>query len=114
MGDQQHNSVTRQDLSDALAVGARRRPSTLMNAAPKPSRPAWDWDTELGPGERLELHELRQVVAEQRAELEGLDAARKAADGRAQGLHAALERLAAAGPFRRRAVIAELRDCGLL
>jgi hypothetical protein len=113
MADEPHPSVTRQELSDALAAGPRRRPTTLINAAPVDA-PAWDWDAELAPGERLELHELRQVVTEQRAALETLTHERDAAETRERELRLALRSLAAAGLWRRRAVLAEIERAGLL
>jgi hypothetical protein len=113
MADEPHASVTRQELSDALAAGPRRRPTTLINAAPADA-PAWDWDAELAPGERLELHELRQVVAEQRTALDALTAGRDAAEARERELRLALRTLAAAGLWQRRGVVAELERDGLI
>jgi uncharacterized protein involved in exopolysaccharide biosynthesis len=113
MTDDSHKSVTQQDLREALAPRAARQPTSLMQAAPVEER-AWDWDAELAAGERLELHELRQVVAEQREELERLIAADEAAAAREGELRDALAKLASAGPFGRRRVLGELRSCGLL
>jgi hypothetical protein len=113
MADVTPQSVTRQDLRDALASGPGRRPTSLLNASPADA-PAWDWDGELNPGERLELHELRQLTAEQRDHLEELTAGQEAAAVREGELKSALERLAAAGPFARRAVLAELRRTNLV
>jgi hypothetical protein len=120
MADVTPQSVTRQDLRDALASGPGRRPTSLLNAAPVETTPvetapAWDWDGgELGAGEQLELHELRQLAAEQREHIEEVSTAKDAAEARERELRAGLQQLAGAGPFRRGRVIADLRGHGLL
>jgi hypothetical protein len=115
MADVTPQSVTRQDLRDALASGPGRRPTSLFNAAPVEPAPAWDWDGgELGAGEQLELHELRQLAAEQREHIEELTSAREAAEARERELRTGLQQLASASPFRRGRVIAGLRKLDLL
>jgi hypothetical protein len=113
MADESHKTVTRQDLSNALASGGRRQPTTLMNAAPLDA-PAWNWDSELATGEHLELQELRQLTGEQRERLDELTESCAALEVRERELREALSRLAAAGVFGRRPVVADLRRRGLL
>jgi hypothetical protein len=114
MADVTPQSVTRQDLRDALATGPGRRPTSLFNATPAET-PAWDWDgAELGAGERLELHELRQLSTEQREHIDELTTAKEAAEAREQALRSGLRRLANASPIGRRRVIADLRRTDLL
>jgi hypothetical protein len=113
MPDATPHSVTRDDLRDALASRSQRRPTSLLNAAPAEA-PAWEWDAELPAGERLELHELRALVAEQREQLEALTAGHEAAERRERELTGALAELAGAGPFGRRRVVASLRSRGLV
>jgi hypothetical protein len=114
MADVTPQSVTRQDLRDALATGPGRRPTSLLNATPAET-PAWDWDgAELGAGERLELHELRQLSAEQREHIEELTTAKESAEARERELRTGLQRLAKASAIGRRRVIADLRKLDLL
>ena len=102
MADATHPSVTRDDLRQALTPRGAKRPAT------------WSWDAELGASERLELAEMRQVVDEQRKHLDELTEAAQAAKAREHELREALSRLAAAGVFGRRKVLAELREAGIL
>jgi hypothetical protein len=113
MADATPPSVTRDDLREALAPRAGRRPSRLLGSVPEES-PAWEWDADLATGDRLELEELRQVVGEQREHLERAEAAREAAAAREEELRAALAELAGAGILARRGVVAELRARGLV
>jgi hypothetical protein len=113
MTDDLHKSVTRDDLRNALASGTGRAPTNLLSAAPAEA-PAWEWDSGLNAGERLELEELRQLTDEQRERLEELTVLEAAAAERADQLQEALRRLATTGAFKRGAVIAELRRAGLL
>jgi hypothetical protein len=124
MADAPHNSVTRDDLRDALAAaGPRRRPTGLFSAPgearERDSQPAWDWDAARDAGvpsasAALELEELRGVTAEQRRHIEELVCAQETAAETERELREALSELAAAGPFRRRAVVDGLRTRGLL
>jgi hypothetical protein len=119
MADAPQNSVTRDDLRDALAAaGPRRRPTGLFSR-PEGTQPAWDWDAARdaatpSAAEALELDELRGVTAEQRRHIEELVAAQEASAQTEHELREALSELAAAGMFRRRAVIDGLRARGLL
>jgi hypothetical protein len=113
MTDDLHKSVTQDDLRNALASGTGRAPTTLLNAAPVEA-PAWEWDSGLNAGERLELEELRQLTGEQRERLEELTVVEAATAERAEQLQEALRRLAGTGAFRRGAVVAELRRAGLI
>jgi hypothetical protein len=114
MADETPQSVTRQDLRDALASGPGRRPTSLFTASPVDA-PAWDWDGgELGAGEALELHELRQLAIEQRQHIEELTTAKEAAELRERELRTGLARLAEASPLGRRRVLADLRRVDLL
>jgi hypothetical protein len=125
MADVPHNSVTRDDLRDALAAaGPRRRPTGLFSRpeatedrerdpAPAPA-PAWDWDAAPSTAAALELDELRGVTAEQRRHIEELAAAQATAAETERELREALGELAAAGLLRRRAVVDRLRARGLL
>jgi len=76
--------------------------------------PAWDWNADLSPGERLELHELRQVVAEQRSDLDCLTDAHEQTKLLVDELQASLRRALNARFFRRRKVLVEARERGLL
>jgi DNA-binding transcriptional MocR family regulator len=113
MADATPNSVTRDDLRDALSTRGRKRPTSLLSSEPSPA-PAWEWDAGMPAGERLELDELRQVVAEQREHLETLTAAQESAAEREHELREALAELAGAGMLARRALVAELRASGLV
>jgi hypothetical protein len=129
MADAPQNSVTRDDLRDALAAhGPRRRPTGLFSRPEaEPERepaherehqrepePAWDWDAAPNAADALELDELRGVTAEQRCHIDELVAAQEAAAETERQLREALSELAAAGVLRRRAVVAGLRQRGLL
>jgi hypothetical protein len=113
MTDDLHKSVTRDDLRNALASGTGRAPTNLLSASPAEA-PAWEWDGGVSASERLELEELRQLTTEQRERLEELTVVEAAAGERADLLQEAVRRLASASPFKRGAVIAELRRAGLL
>jgi hypothetical protein len=117
MADAPQNSVTRDDLRDALAhPGPRRRPTGLLSVRPdaRQPEPAWDWDAGTGVAGQLELEELREVTAEQRRHIDELVAAREAAADAERDLRDGLAALATAGPVRRRAVVRDLRERGLL
>jgi hypothetical protein len=110
------NSVTRDDLRDALAAGPRRRPTGLLSPRreERESEPAWDWDAAPSAADQLELDELRGVTAEQRRHIEQLVAARDVAAQTERELRAALAELATASIFRRRAIVTGLRSRGLI
>lgn len=132
MADAPQNSVTRDDLRDALAHSApRRRPTGLLSephearhepfverherpAEPPSSEPAWDWDAAPSTADRLELEELREVTAEQRRHIDELVTAQSTAADIEHELRAALTELAGAGVMRRRTVVADLRRRGLV
>jgi|tagenome__1003787_1003787.scaffolds.fasta_scaffold20419856_2 hypothetical protein len=116
MADAPHNSVTRDDLRDALAsAGPRRRPTGLFSApARERPEPAWDWDASPSAADALELEELREVTAEQRRHIDDLVTAQERAQSTERELRDALTELASAGLLRRRAVITGLRARGLL
>ena len=130
MADAPQNSVTRDDLRDALAhSGPRRRPTGLLSARPDEPRredppqattpapesePAWDWDAAPSASDQLELEELRGVTAEQRKHIDELVIAQTAATEAERDLRAALAELAGAGLMRRRTVVADLRRRGLI
>jgi hypothetical protein len=117
MADAPQNSVTRDDLRDALAhPGPRRRPTGLLSARPErepDAEPAWDWDAG-SAAEQLELAELREVTAEQRRHIDELVGAQEVAAAIERELRQALAELAGAGLMRRRAVVAGLRARGLI
>lgn len=110
------NSVTRDDLRDALAAGPRRRPTGLLSPRREESdaQPAWDWDAAPSAADQLELEELRQVTAEQRRHIDQLVAAQEQAAATEHELRSALSELAGAGVFGRRAVVTSLRRRGLI
>jgi hypothetical protein len=133
MADAPQNSVTRDDLRDALAHSApRRRPTGLLSEPserfapseprvasqprdePVTSEPAWDWDAAPSTADRLELEELREVTAEQRRHIDELVTAQSVAADTERELRDALAELAGAGVMRRRAIVAGLRQRGLL
>jgi hypothetical protein len=137
MADAPQNSVTRDDLRDALAAhGPLRRPTGLFSrpeesdesqeshepvrdrdrehGVPREPEPAWDWDASPNAADALELDELRGVTAEQRRHIDELVTAQEAAAETERQLREALSELAAAGALRRRAVVAGLRARGLL
>jgi hypothetical protein len=119
MADAPQNSVTRDDLRDALAhAGPRRRPTGLLSARPDEPRrepePAWDWDAAPSAADQLELDELREVTAEQRRHIDELVTAQAAAATTESELRDALAELAGAGVMRRRTLVAGLRERGLI
>lgn len=118
MADAPQNSVTRDDLRDALAHSApRRRPTGLLSEPREPDEghePAWDWDAAPSTADRLELEELREVTAEQRRHIDELVTAQTDAANTERELRGALAELAGAGLMRRRAVVADLRRRGLV
>jgi hypothetical protein len=117
MADAPQNSVTRDDLRDALAhSGPRRRPTGLLSARPqeREAEPAWDWDAAPGEPDLRELDDLRSITAEQRRHIDELVTAQEAAAETERELRAALAELASAGLMRRRAVVARLRAHGLI
>jgi hypothetical protein len=120
MADAPQNSVTRDDLRDALAhSGPRRRPTGLLDARPDEPRrrepePAWDWDAAPSASDQLELEELRGVTTEQRQHIDELVTAQAEAAATERELRDALAELAGAGPLRRRSVVAALRRRGLI
>jgi hypothetical protein len=99
--------VSGQELREALAQRGRSRPNPLMATS---EAPAWEWTTD----EQAELEELRESTAELKNEIDRLRGV--AADGRAREkeLRDALRRIAAAKPWQRRALVAELGGRGLL
>jgi hypothetical protein len=98
--------VSGQELREALAQRGRSRPNPLMAS----EAPAWEWTTD----EQAELEQLRESKAELENEVERLRGV--AADGRAREkeLRDALRLLAAARPWQRRTVVADLAGRGLL
>jgi Spy/CpxP family protein refolding chaperone len=117
MADASQNSVTRDDLRDALAhSGPRRRPTGLLSARPQApaAEPAWDWDAAPGEPELRELDDLRSITAEQRQHIDELVTAQEAAAETERELREALAELATASLMRRRAVVARLRAHGLI
>jgi hypothetical protein len=75
---------------------------------------AWDWGVEFRDEERAELDLLRGTVAELRAELGRRDEALQICRHRHREASHALRDLAEAGLWRRRRVVAALRERGLL
>ena len=108
MSESDHHEphVSGRDLRAALATNGRSRPNPLMAEAP----PAWEWTTD----EQAELEELRDTVEALEAQVENLRDAAADARARELALHDALARLAAAKPWQRRGVVAELVGRGLL
>lgn len=107
--------MTRDDLRAALAAAdvapKARRARTLVDAPPAP---AWEWSAEFSEAEREELAALRAAQEALRARVEKLEAEGREARVRERDLRAALAQLAQARAWRRRGVIATLRDRGLL
>jgi hypothetical protein len=97
--------VSGQELRAALAQNGRSRPNPLMADAP-----AWEWTTD----EQAELEELRDTAAALEAHIEDLRDAAADARARELALHDALHRLAAARPWQKRGVVAELAGRGLI
>lgn len=75
---------------------------------------AWDWGVELRDDERAELELLRSTVAQLRAELVRTDEALKICRHRHREASAAVRELAEARLWRRRRVLAALRERRLL
>jgi hypothetical protein len=99
--------VSGQELRAALATNGRSRPNPLM--APEPA-PAWEWTTD----EQAELDELRESAAELQSQVDDLRRSQQASRARETALEEALARLAAARPWQRRAIIAQLAARGLV
>ena len=72
--------------------------------------PAWEWTTD----EQAELDELREAAAELESQNERMRDLVADARAREKEVREALRRLAAAKPWQRRAVVAELSGRGLL
>jgi hypothetical protein len=98
--------VSGHELRAALAPNARSRPNPLM----ADTAPAWEWTTD----EQAELEELRESAAALEDQVADLRRAAASARAREDALHEALGRLAAARPWQRRGVVAELAGRGLL
>lgn len=98
--------VSGQELRAALAQNGRSRPNPVMASAP----PAWEWTTD----EQVELDELRESRAQLETEVERLRGDAAGARARERELHDALHRLAAARPWHRRRLVADLAGRGLL
>lgn len=98
--------VSGQELREALAQNGRSRPNPLMTSDP----PAWEWTTD----EQAELDQLREAAAELEEENERLRGIVHDARAREKEVRGALLRLAAAKPWQRRGVVAELTRRGLL
>jgi hypothetical protein len=98
--------VSGNELRAALATNARSRPNPLMAE----SAPAWEWTTE----EQAEVEALREAAAALEGQVADLRHSVEAARAREDVLQDALSRLAAARPWQRRRVIAELAGRGLL
>ena len=99
--------VSGQELREALAQNGRSRPNPLM-ASSEP--PAWEWTTD----EQAELEQLRESTAELESQVERLRGVAHDARAREKEVRDGLRRLAAAKPWQRRAVVAELGGRGLL
>jgi hypothetical protein len=99
--------VSGQELRAALAQNGRSRPNPLM-ASSEP--PAWEWTTD----EQAELEQLRESTAELESQVERLRGVAHDARARENEVRDALRMLAAAKPWQRRAVIADLGARGLL
>ena len=98
--------VSGQELRAALAQKSSSRPNPLMASDP----PAWEWTTD----EQAELEQLRESTAELESQVERLRGVAHDARAREKEVREALRRLAAAKPWQRRAVVAELSGRGLL
>jgi hypothetical protein len=99
--------VSGQELRAALAQNGRSRPNPLM-ASSEP--PAWEWTTD----EQAELEQLRESTAELESQVERLRGVAHDARAREKEVRDGLRRLAAAKPWQRRAVLAELGARGLV
>jgi uncharacterized protein YlxW (UPF0749 family) len=99
--------VSGQELRAALATDGRSRPNPLMAAEPAP---AWEWTTD----EQAELQELREAAAALQAQVDDLRRSQQASRARENALEEAIARLAAARPWQRRGVLAQLSARGLL
>jgi hypothetical protein len=99
--------VSGQELRAALAQNGRSRPNPLM-ASSEP--PAWEWTTD----EQAELEQLRESTAELESQVERLRGVAHDARAREKEVRDALRMLAAAKPWQRRAVVADLGARGLL
>jgi hypothetical protein len=99
-------NVSGQELREALAQNGRSRPNPVMTSA----QPAWEWTTD----EQVELEELRESAAELESQVERLRGIVRDARVREKEVRDALHRLAAARPWQKRAVVADLAGRGLL
>jgi hypothetical protein len=98
--------VSGHELREALAPHGRSRPNPVMASA----TPAWEWQTD----EQVELDQLRESTAKLESQVERLRGVAHDARAREKEVSAALRRLAAAKPWQRRAVMAELGARGLI
>ena len=99
--------VSGQELRAALASNGRSRPNPLMTTS---DAPAWEWTTD----EQAELDELRESTAELQTEIERLRSVAHDARAREKEAREGMRRLAAAKPWQRRTVLAELGARGLV
>jgi ElaB/YqjD/DUF883 family membrane-anchored ribosome-binding protein len=99
--------VSGQELRAALAQKSRSRPNPLMASS---EAPAWEWTTD----EQAELEELRESAAELESLNERLRGIATDSRAREKEVSDALRRLAAAKPWQRRGLVAELAGRGLL
>jgi len=99
--------VSGQELRAALAQQGRSRPNPLMASS---EAPAWEWTTD----EQAELEELREAAAELESQNERLRGIAADSRAREKEVRDALRRLAAAKPWQRRGLVAELAGRGLL
>jgi hypothetical protein len=107
--------VSADELRAALAPRASRRSPVLEPAmADARATPSWDWSAGISDGELSELEELRSSSAELERQLGDCREASRQARAREHELRGALEELAAAGPWRRRKVVAALVERRLL
>jgi hypothetical protein len=108
--------ITASDLRGALTPArARRQPRTLLEGRQEASagRP-WTWNAGLSDGERDELDALREEARRLRAERDEARGDLAAGERREGALRLGLRELVDARPWRRRAVIADLRRRRLL
>ena len=99
--------VSGNELRAALAQKSRSRPNPLMASS---EAPAWEWTTD----EQADLEQLRESTAELESQVERLRGVAHDARSRENEARDALRRLAAAKPWQRRAVMAELGGRGFL